>query len=85
MDGYPINTFRFINEQGQSTFVRFHFKAVLGVHSLLLDEANIIGGVNPDYHRRDLIETIERGAYPEYEFGVQLIPEEDEFKYDLIY
>ncbi|MGI6161842.1 MAG: catalase [Christensenellales bacterium] len=82
MDGYPINTFRFINEQGKSTFVRFHFKAVLGVHSLLLDEANIIGGVDPDYHRRDLIEAIERGAYPEYEFGVQLIPEEDEFKYD---
>lgn len=82
MDGYPINTFRFVNNQGKSTFVRFHFKTVLGVHSLLLEEANIIGGVDPDYHRRDLIEAIERGAYPEYEFGVQMIPEEDEFKYD---
>src|SRR5699024_10673491 len=82
MDGYPINTFLFVNEQGKVTFVRFHFKAVLGVHSLLLDEAGIIGGVDPDFHRRDLIEAIEKGAYPEYEFGVQLIAEEDEFNYD---
>lgn len=82
MEGYPVNTFRFINEQGKSTFVRFVWKPLLGVHSLLLDEANIIGGVDPDFHRRDLHEAIERGAYPEYELGIQLIAEEDEFKYD---
>lgn len=82
MEAWPVNTFRFINEQGKSTFVRFVWKPVLGVHSLLLDEANIIGGVDPDFHRRDLHEAIERGAYPEYELGVQLIDEEDEFKYD---
>ena len=82
MEGYPVNTFRFINEAGQSTFVRYIWKPVLGVHSLLLDEANVIGGVDPDYHRRDLHEAIERGAYPEYELGIQFIPEEDEFKYD---
>src|SRR5690625_3046635 len=82
MEGYPVNTFRFINEQGKSTFVRFVWKPMLGVHSLLLDEANIIGGVDPDFHRRDLHEAIECGAYPEYELGVQLIAEEDEFKYD---
>lgn len=82
MAGWPINTFRFINEQGKSTFVRFKWEPKLGVHSLLLDEANIIGGVDPDFHRRDIIEAIEKGAYPEYELGVQLIAEEDEFKYD---
>ena len=82
MEGYPINAFRFINDQGKSTFVRFIWKPVLGVHGLLLDEANIIGGVDPDFHRHDIIEAIDRGAYPEYELGVQLIPEEDEFKYD---
>ena len=82
MEGYPINAFRFINGQGRSTFVRFVWKPLLGVHSLGLEEANIIGGVDPDYHRRDLIEAIERGAYPQYNLGVQLIPEEDEFKYD---
>ncbi len=82
MEGYPINTFRFINKEGKSTFVRFVWKPKLGVHSLLLEEANIIGGVDPDFHRRDIIEAIEKGAYPEYDLGVQLIPEEDEFAYD---
>lgn len=82
MEGYPINTFRFINSKGTSTFVRFAWKPLLGVHGLLLDEANIIGGVDPDFHRHDIIEAVEKGAYPEYELGVQLIDEEDEFKYD---
>ncbi|MFA5537147.1 MAG: catalase [Bacillota bacterium] len=82
MEGWPINTFRFVNEQGRSTFVRFVWKPVLGVHSLLLEEANVIGGVDPDFHRHDIIEAIERGAFPEYHLGVQLIATEDEFKYD---
>lgn len=82
MEGYPINTFRFVNAAGKSTFVRFVWKPKLGVHSLLLDEANLIGGVDPDFHRRDLVEAIESGSYPEYELGVQLLNEEDEFKFD---
>ncbi|NLJ78442.1 MAG: catalase [Tissierellia bacterium] len=82
IEGWPINTFRFINERGKSTFVRFVWKPQLGVHSLLLDEATIIGGVDPDFHRHDIIEAVNRGAYPEYELGVQLIAEQDEFKYD---
>lgn len=82
MEGWPINAFRFINEQGKSTFVRFAIKPRLGVHGLLLDEANVIGGVDPDFHRRDIVEAVENGAYAEYDVGVQLIPEEDEFKYD---
>ncbi|MCF3942845.1 catalase [Oceanobacillus alkalisoli] len=82
MAGWPINTFRFVNEQGKSTFVRFKWQPKLGVHSLLLDEANLIGGVDPDFHRNDMIEAITKGIYPEYELGVQLIEEEDEFNYD---
>ena len=82
MAGWPINTFRFVNEQGKSTFVRFKWIPKLGVHSLMLDEANIIGGVDPDFHRNDIIEAVKKGAYPEFELGVQLIREEDEFKYD---
>lgn len=82
MEAWSINTYLFINEQNIPTFVRFVWKPVLGVHSLLQDEAQKIGGIDPDYHRRDLIEAIERGAYPEYELGVQLISKEDEFKYD---
>ena len=82
MEGFAINTFRFVNDQGKATFVKFHWKPVLGVHSLLMEEAQIIGGVDPDYHRRDLYECIKSGAFPEFELGVQMIPEEDEHKFD---
>ncbi|QKY71002.1 catalase [Lentibacillus sp. CBA3610] len=82
MESWGINTYLFVNEQGAATFVRFVWKPVLGVHSLTQDEALKIGGLDPDFHRRDLREAIDHGAYPEYELGVQLIPLEDEFKYD---
>lgn len=54
----------------------------LELHSLLQDEAMKLGGIDPDFHRKDLREAIDKGFYPEYELGVQLIPLEDEFKYD---
>ncbi|CAM3173496.1 catalase [Filibacter tadaridae] len=82
MPAWSINTYLFVNAEGTATFVRFVWKPVLGTHALLQDEAQKIGGIDPDYHRRDLREAIDRGAYPEYELGVQLIPMEDEFNYD---
>ncbi|HLS08880.1 catalase [Lentibacillus sp.] len=82
MEGFGVNTFRFVNEEGKATFVKFHWKPVLGVHSLVWDEAQTIGGKDPDFHRRDLWESIERGAYPVYELGVQMIDEDDEFMFD---
>jgi len=82
MEGFGINTFRFVNEQGRAHFVKFHWKPVLGVHSLLNEEALMIGGLDPDYHRRDIRDAIERGTYPVFELGVQMIPEENEFAYD---
>ncbi|MFB4472615.1 catalase [Oceanobacillus caeni] len=82
MESWSINTYLFVNEQNVATFVRYVWKPVLGVHSLLQDEALKIGGLDPDFHRRDLREAIDKGAFPEYELGVQLIPMEDEFKFD---
>lgn len=82
MEGFGVHTFRFVNSEGKAHFVKFHWKPILGVHSLVWDEAQKLAGKDPDFHRRDLWEAIERGDYPEYEFGVQLIPEEDEFKFD---
>jgi catalase len=82
MEGFGVNTFRFVNESGKSHFVKFHWKPKLGVHSLVWDEAQKISGKDPDFHRRDLWENIEKGNYPEYELGVQLLREEDEFKFD---
>ncbi|MBD2848391.1 catalase [Paenibacillus sp. IB182496] len=82
MEGFGVHTFRFVNEEGRSHFVKFHWKPVLGVHSLVWDEAQKISGKDPDFHRRDLWEAIERGDYPEYELAVQLLTEEDEFRFD---
>ena len=82
MEGFGIHTFRFINKDGKSHFVKFHWKPVLGVHSVTWDEAVKINGADSDFHRRDLWEAIEAGQYPEWEFGIQVVPEEDEHKYD---
>ncbi|MCZ2260518.1 catalase [Sporosarcina sp. G11-34] len=82
MEGFGVHTFRFVNDKGKSRFVKFHWKPVLGVHSLVWDEAQKISGKDADYQRRDLWESIEIGHFVEYEFGVQMIEEEDEFKFD---
>ncbi len=82
MEGFGVHTFRFINEKGKAHFVKFHWKPLLGMHSVMWDEALKISGKDPDFHRRDLWEAIENGDYPEWEFGVQLVPEEDEHKFD---
>lgn len=82
MEGFGVNTFRLVNHQGVSHFVKFHWKPKLGVYPLVWDEAQIIAGKNIDYNRLDLYETIENGDYPEWELGLQLIKEEDEFKFD---
>lgn len=82
MQGFGVNTYRFINSKGEARFVKYHWKPVLGVHSLVWDEAQKIAGKDPDFLRRDLWEAIEGGDYPEYELGVQMIDEKDEFKFD---
>ncbi|MDR6462116.1 catalase [Chryseobacterium sediminis] len=82
MEGFGVHSFKFINEEGKVHFVKFHFKPKLGVHSVAWNEAQIISGVDSDFHKRDLWEAIENGDYPEWDFGVQLIPEEDEHKFD---
>ena len=82
MEGFGVHTFRFVNERGKATFVKFHWKPLLGVHSVAWDEAQNISGKDPDFHRRDLWEAIETGAFPEYELGVQMVDEKDEFKFD---
>lgn len=82
MEGFGIHTFRFVNEQGTSNFVKFHWKPLLGVHSVTWDEAVKISGADSDFHRRDLWEAIEAGNYPVWELGIQVIPEKDEHKFD---
>nr|MBA3241061.1 catalase [Acidobacteriota bacterium] len=82
MEGFGVHTFRFVNAKGKARFVKFHWKPVLGVHSVVWDEALKISGNDPDFHRRDLWEAIENGDFPEWEFGVQIVEEKDEHKFD---
>jgi catalase len=86
MQGFGVHTFRFVNERGASTFVKFHWNPVNGTHSLIWDEALKISGADPDFHRRDLWEAIEAGAYPEWELAVQVFSEEDadKFSFDVL-
>ncbi|RDW19359.1 catalase [Oceanobacillus chungangensis] len=80
MEGFGVHTFRFVNEQGKAHFVKFHWKPMLGTHSFVWDEAHELAGIDPDFHRNDLWNAIENGHYPEFELGVQILNEEDEFK-----
>ncbi|WP_026405945.1 catalase [Actinomadura rifamycini] len=82
MQGFGVHTFRLINAEGRPTFAKFHWKPLLGTHSLAWDETQKIGGKDPDFNRRDLWDRIEAGAFPEYELGVQLVPAEDEHRFD---
>ena len=82
MEGFGVHTFRFINESGKSTFFKVHFKPVLGVHSLVWDETQKIAGKDADFNRKDLQEAINTGNYPEFEVGVQLLPQDKEFSLD---
>ena len=69
MEGFGIHTFRLVNEAGETSLVKLHWKPKLGVHSLVWDEAQIVNGADPDFHRRDLADAIEAGASPEWELG----------------
>jgi catalase len=86
MQGFGVHTFRFVNAAGKSRFVKFHWEPVAGTHSLVWDEAVKLSGADSDFHRRDLWEAIEAGAFPEWELGVQVFTEEqaDKFSFDVL-
>ncbi len=81
MQGFGVHTFRLVNADGVGTLVKFHWTPLAGTHSLVWDEAQQIAGRDPDFNRRDLWTAIEAGMGPEYELGLQLIPEEQEFDF----
>ena len=82
MEGFGVHTFRFVNARDKARFVKFHWKPLLGLHAVVWDEAQKISGKDPDFHRRDLWESIENGDYPEWELGVQIVEEKDEHSFD---
>ncbi|SDO69731.1 catalase [Rhodoferax sp. OV413] len=86
MQGFGVHSYRFVNDAGESVFVKFHWEPKYGTHSLVWDEAVKISGADPDYHRRDLWERIESGVFPEWELGVQIFTEEqaEAFSFDIL-
>jgi catalase len=86
MEGFGVHTFRFVNAEGKSTFVKFHWKPKLGMQSVVWNEAVKVNGADPDFHRRDLWDAIQSGNYPEWELGLQLFDEDfaDKFEFDVL-
>jgi catalase len=86
MEGFGVHTFRLVNDAGRSTFVKFHWKPKQGLQSVVWNEAVKISGADPDFHRRDLWDAIQQGAYPEWELGLQLFDDEfaDRFAFDVL-
>ncbi len=76
MEGFGVHTFRLVNAAGEASLVKFHWKPAAGVHSLVWEEAQIAAGVDPDFHRRDMADGIEAGAFLEYELGIQVMPDD---------
>ncbi|KUI31428.1 catalase [Mycobacterium sp. GA-2829] len=84
MEGFGVHTFRLTGPDGSTSLVKFHWKPRLGVHSLVWEEAQIAAGVDPDLHRRDLADAIEKGAYPEWDLGVQVMPDSPDHMFEAI-
>ena len=78
MEGFGVHTFRLLDADGGTSLVKFHWKPVLGVHSLTWEEAQMLAGMDPDFHRRDLADAIEAGAFPQWELGIQVFEDNPE-------
>jgi catalase len=78
MEGFGVHTFRLVDAKGKTTLVKFHWKPVAGLASLVWEESQKLGGIDPDFHRRDLWDAIEAGAFPEWELGIQVLPDTED-------
>eukprot|EP01112_Ceratiomyxa_fruticulosa_P019834 TRINITY_DN6587_c0_g1_i1.p1 TRINITY_DN6587_c0_g1~~TRINITY_DN6587_c0_g1_i1.p1 ORF type:complete len:701 (+),score=140.76 TRINITY_DN6587_c0_g1_i1:147-2249(+) len=86
MQGFGVHTFVLVNKEGVRRFVKFHWKPLLGLQGLVWDESQKLQGVDPDFHRKELYDAIERGDFPQWELGLQVVDaaDEDKFPFDLL-
>ncbi|MEZ5654017.1 MAG: catalase [Burkholderiaceae bacterium] len=86
MEGFGVHTFRLVNEQGQSHFVKFHWKPRLGLQSVIWNEALKVNGADPDFHRRDMWDAIDAGDFPQWDLGIQVFDDDfaDRFEFDVL-
>src|SRR4030081_2321558 len=82
IEGFGVHTFRLVNARGESTFVKFHWRPSIGAASTLWDEAVKIAGADPDYTRRDLWESIDKGDFPEWTLNIQALDQKTADKLD---
>jgi catalase len=82
MEGFGVHTFRLVAADGRTSLAKFHWKPVLGVHGLVWEEAQMLSGADPDYHRRDLFNAIAAGLFPEWELGVQIFPDAPDQRFE---
>lgn len=85
MEGFGVHTFKFVNAKGEQKYVKFHWKPKAGMQSVVWNEALKLNGADPDFHRRDMWESIQNGDFPEWELGVQVFDQAfaDEFEFDV--
>ena len=86
MEGFGVHTFRLVNAEGESHFVKFHWKPKQGMQSVIWNEALKINGMDPDFHRRDMWNAVDSGDFPEWELGIQIFDDKfaDEFEFDVL-
>ncbi|MDB5561683.1 MAG: putative catalase [Hyphomicrobiales bacterium] len=86
MQGFGVHTFRLVNAEGKSNFVKFIWKPKLGMQSVVWNEALKINGADPDFHRRDLWNAIQSGDFPEWELCLQTFDQAfaDSFDFDVL-
>ena len=86
MEGFGVHTFRLVNSEGKSHFVKFHWKPALGMQSVIWNEALKINGMDPDFHRRDMWDSIDAGDYPQWDLGIQVFDDEfaEQFEFDVL-
>ncbi|MGW7345221.1 catalase [Streptomyces sp. NPDC054854] len=77
MNGYGSHTYMWVNEGGQRFWVKYHFETDQGIEFLPQADADRIAGEDPDFHRRDLFDSISGGEAPSWTLKVQVMPFED--------
>ena len=77
MEGAGVNTYKWVNEDGEGVLIKYHWIPKQGLHNLTQDQANGIQATNFSHATQDLYEAIERGDAPEWEFAVQIMSDDE--------
>jgi catalase len=77
MQGFGVNTYKWVNAQGETKLVKYHWQPKQGVKSLTDADAAVIQGGDLGHASKDLFEAIERGDFPQWDLYVQLMDDHD--------